>query len=191
MNGHPDAVRLPEIPEKFGDLHGFQAANAYIAVQAAVILGCDEKAATLAAMDYPQVSRRMTVHKDLPGLTVIEDYAHHPTEVKEALNLLRINYAGRHLRVLFQPHRFARLEKYFDQFAVELSKADSVYIAPVFAAWSESGRVDSAMLARSVGGTAVSGSFENWSLEVKKDLPDDCVIAVLGAGDINKVLPFL
>ncbi|MBE6364207.1 MAG: hypothetical protein E7053_00485 [Lentisphaerae bacterium] len=191
LKDHPQAVRLSDMPGKLGGLRGFQAANAYIAIQTAVLLGCDEKSATDAAMEYPQVARRMTIHCDRPGLTVIEDYAHHPTEVRAAIELLRATYRGCHLRILFQPHRFARLEKYFAEFVTELSNADSIYIAPVFAAWSESGKVDSAMLAKAVNGIAVSGSFEHWAEEVVKDLPPDTVIAILGAGDINKVIPLL
>lgn len=189
--GHPDAVRLTGVPENFAGLHGFQAANAYIAVQAAKILGCDVDMAVAAAADYPQVARRMTVHKSGEKFTVIEDYAHHPTEVRAAVSLLRINYPGRHLRVLFQPHRFARLEKYFHEFAAALQLADSVYIAPVFAAWSESGPVDSSALAAAVKGTAVNGDCRQWAEEVLADLPQNSVIAVLGAGDINGVIAHL
>ena len=189
---HPDKVRLPEIPDKFGDLRGFQAANAFIAAQAAILLGCEESAALAAAQkNYPQVARRMTVHKETEKLLVVEDYAHHPTEVKAAISLLRFQYPGRHLRILFQPHRFARLEKYFSEFVSVLSAADSVFVAPVFAAWSESGKVDSVMLANEIGGTAVEGSFEQWAKAVKKDLPENSVIAVLGAGDINQAIQFI
>lgn len=190
--GHPGAVRLPEIPEKFGDLCGFQAANAFIAAQAAILLGCDECAALTAGKNhYPQVARRMTLHPSAGDYLLIEDYAHHPTEVRAAIDLLRRNYPHRHLRVLFQPHRFARLEKYFPEFVSALKLADSVVVAPVFAAWSESGKVDSVMLARAVNGTAASGSFDQWAKAAKEDLPVNSIIAVFGAGDIDRVFPFL
>lgn len=185
---HSDRHRLAQIPEKFGKLCGFQAANAFIAAQAAIILGCDPQSALPAAEQYPQVARRMTVHKQTPRYTVIEDYAHHPTEVSAALSLLRHNYPGRHLRVLFQPHRFARLEKYFAEFVEVLRSADSVFIAPVFAAWSETGSVDAEVLANAVNGIAVSGDCVQWAEIVRHDLPDNSVIAVLGAGDVNKVI---
>ena len=107
----------------------------------------------------------MTVHFSNDKLIVIEDYAHHPTEVKAALELLRKNYPSTHLRVLFQPHRFARLEKYFAEFAEVLSRADSVLVAPVFAAWSETGKVDHHALARAAGGRSVEGSYRQWAAE--------------------------
>ena len=86
---HPGAVRLPAAPESFAGLYGFQAANAFIAARAAVILGCGENAAAAAAADYPGVARRMTLQLQTEKLTVIEDYAHHPTELRAALSFLR------------------------------------------------------------------------------------------------------
>ena len=83
------------------------------------------------------------------------------------------------------------VEKYFHEFAAALQLADSVYIAPVFAAWSESGPVDSSALAAAVKGTAVSGDCRQWAEEVLADLPQNSVIAVLGAGDINGVIAHL
>ena len=191
LSAHPAALRLAGSPENFAGLHGFQAANARIAAEAAVMLGCDREKAFEAAANYPQVARRMTIHYQDENLTVIEDYAHHPTEVEAALKLLRMNYPKAHLRVLFQPHRFARLEKYFAEFVQVLRKADTVFIAPVFAAWSETGSAGSAELAEAVGAKAISGSYQQQAEAVKSDLPGRSVIAVLGAGDVNKVIAFL
>ncbi|MBO5899943.1 MAG: hypothetical protein J6Q80_04335, partial [Lentisphaeria bacterium] len=136
----------------------------------------------------------MTRRVVTPELVVIEDYAHHPTEVRNSINLLRHNYPEHHLRVLFQPHRYARLEKFFEGFVTELSKADSLLIAPVFAAWSETGSVNSETLAARCGALAVTGSWEEIAL---KSLELPCgdsrplLLAVLGAGDINRVFPYL
>lgn len=191
LSNHPAAIRLEEVPGSFGKLRGFQAANARIAAEAAVMLGCDRQAAYRAAENYPQVARRMTIHYQDEKLVVIEDYAHHPTEVEAALKLLRMNYPDSHLRVLFQPHRFARLEKYFAEFVRVLKGADSVFIAPVFAAWCETGAAGSEELAAAAGGRAVSGTYQQQAEAVKGDLPENAVIAVLGAGDVNKVIGFL
>ena len=192
LSTHADKTVLKDIPSKFAGLSGFQAANARIAAEAAVILGCEREAAYKAAENYPQVARRMTLHKECGNLTVIEDYAHHPTEVRSALELLRANYPEHHLRILFQPHRFARLEKYFDEFAEVLKLADSVFIAPVFAAWCETGTTGAAELAKAVGGTEVYGTYKEQSDRVKSSLPEGkTVIAVLGAGDVNKTIEFM
>ena len=192
LNSHRDKTVLKDIPSKFANLCGFQAANARIAAEAAVILGCDREKAYKAAENYPQVARRMMLHKTGEDLIVIEDYAHHPTEVRSALELLRINYPEHHLRVFFQPHRFARLEKYFDEFAEVLKLADDVFIAPVFAAWCETGTTGAAELAKAVNGREVAGTYKEQAECVKSSLPEGrTVIAVLGAGDINKTIEFM
>ncbi len=187
----PHARKLPEIPAEFAGLAGFQAANAFIACRAAVLLGCEPAAAERAAGIYPQVARRMCLHYSEKSLSVVEDYAHHPTEVRCALELLRLKYPGAHLRVVFQPHRYARLERYFAEFAAVLSQADSCFILPVFAAWSESGSCDSAMLAAACGGKNLNGSWSDAAAEVLAAMPRPGVIAVLGAGDCENILPHL
>ena len=186
---HPHAIRLPAMPDEFAGLHGFQAANAFIAVQAAVISGCDEAAAALAAADYPQVKRRMTVHFSDERHTLIEDYAHHPTEVARSIELLRLNYPGQPLLVVFQPHRYARLERYFEDFAQVLQTADQVIVVPVFAAWCESGKVGGSELAAAVRGKYIESSWPEIAEDVFRMVPvSGGVVAVLGAGDVESVI---
>ena len=186
---HPNAVRLEKMPEEFAGLRGFQAANSFIAYQAALLAGCDEASALAAAGNYPQVKRRMTVHGISERAVIIEDYAHHPTEVEKSLELLRLNYPGKHLTVIFQPHRYARLERYFDGFAAALSKADKLVVVPVFAAWCETGSVGGAELAEKAGGIYIPGSWEDIAQAVVSGVPqENAVVAVLGAGDVEKVI---
>ncbi len=187
----PHACKLPHTPENFAGLAGFQAVNAFIACRAAVLLGCDPVAAERAAANYPQVARRMCVHYSADALTVVEDYAHHPTEVRCAVELLRRKYPDCHLRIVFQPHRYARLERYFDDFAAVMLLADSCFILPVFAAWSESGKYDSLMLAEACNGIALAGNWQSDADIVKWNMPRPGVIALLGAGDCEKLLPYL
>ena len=135
----------------------------------------------------------MTLHRNDENLIVIEDYAHHPKEVASSINFLRIKYPEHHLRIVFQPHRYARLEKFFDDFVRVLRGADSLFTVPVFAAWTESGKVDSAMLAGECGGVYVSGSRQETAEKVLVP-PEDgrkLLIAVLGAGDIEEIIPYL
>lgn len=191
FGGHPQAERLAETPERFAGLYGFQAENALLACRAAIRLGCDPEAARRAAAHYPEVARRMSVRAAFDRVTVIEDYAHHPTEVRCALALLRRQYPQCHLRVVFQPHRFARLERYFADFVRELRTADSCFILPVFAAWSERGQVDGAALARACGAKYLDAPYPEAARTVLNALPRPAVLAVLGAGDCEELLPYL
>lgn len=74
--------------------------------------------------------------------------------------------------MIFQPHRYARLERYFDEFIVELKQADRVFVTPVFAAWTGSGKYTSEDLAAAVGGVALAGNWDDMGeragLELKK-----------------------
>ena len=188
---HHAAVRLEHQPEEFENLSGFQAANAYIAYRAAVMLGCDEASARKAAGEYPQVLRRMTEHFRKDGLCLIEDYAHHPTEVKRAIEWLRNTFPNSHLRIVFQPHRHARLERYFDDFANVLSASDSLFVTPVFAAWCETGKFSGADLAAAADGCALSGTWDKDAEIVTSNLADNTVIAVFGAGDVEEIIPHI
>ena len=189
--GYPHAQKITPATGGFAGLTGFQAVNAAIAAAAAVKLGCDRQQAVAAAADYPQVARRMNLIRQDENTVVIEDYAHHPTEVRCAVQFLRTKYPAHHLCLVFQPHRYARLEKYFEAFVTELTAADSCFILPVFAAWSESGTVDAPMLAKRCGGVFLPDCSMQSADRVKQDLPRPAVIAVLGAGDCNGILPLL
>ena len=180
-----------EIPENFAGLTGFQAQNSYLAYRSAVALGCDPRSALAAAADYPAVERRMTVHLQSEKLMIVEDYAHHPTEVAKSLEFLRRAYPGYRLKVVFQPHRYARLERYFADFARELQAADELLVVPVFAAWSESGKVDGEALAAAAGGSYCGGEWQEIAQKTLQELPEKTLIAVLGAGDINRIIPLM
>lgn len=195
--GHPaasalDADRLD--PETFRPLAGFQMRNAALAVAAAERLGVDRDAALAAVKTFPGVRRRMTERHREARLTIVEDYAHHPVEVANALELLRLRYPGHHLRVVFQPHRYARLQKYLAGFADVLRRADSVIVAPVFAAWTETGPVGGAELAAGIGDSA-RYLADGWpaiaaaALDYRGDAP--LLLAVLGAGDIERIFAAL
>lgn len=194
--GHPDAVTLnPDEPSfdpvGFG---GFLGQDAALAVAAAAELGIEPGEARRILRSFPGVARRMTLHSAGPARTVIEDYAHHPAELKCSLELLRRRYPEHHLRVIFQPHRYARLEKYLDDFAALLKTADSVFIAPVFAAWVETGRIGSAQLAEKIGPKAVAldGGWNEQADRVLRDAPPaPLLLAVIGAGDVDRIIPEL
>jgi UDP-N-acetylmuramate--alanine ligase len=172
----------------------YQRANAGLAVLAAVDLGISESEALEAVKSFPGVERRMSVHFESENLTVIEDYAHHPTELAVAIKTLREQYPQYNLTVIFQPHRYARLERYFNEFAEELKKPDTVFVVPVFAAWVEKSELDSQALALNSGTNAYYSELEDeaFAKEVFSKLEDGKnLIVVLGAGDVDQVIPAL
>jgi UDP-N-acetylmuramate--alanine ligase len=111
----------------------FNASNATAALAAAQRMGATITRDSLA--DYPGVRRRQTVLHDANGVTVLEDYAHHPAEIRALLSSLRRRTAvdGR-LVVVFQPHRFSRTAQFRTEFAAGLATADALHLLDVYSA---------------------------------------------------------
>lgn len=191
---NPETYRFENLSSsKILEWQGFQLLNAATAAEAAVMAGAGRAAAEKVLESFPGVKRRMTLHYDDPSkkITVIEDYAHHPTELENSIMSLRKRFPGRRLRIVFQPHRYARLARYIDQFAEELSKVEEVVVTPVFAAWVNKEAVSSEDLAARIGKNA-SFSEENWNImagKIASSAQTGDVIAIIGAGDINSLIP--
>ena len=83
---------------------------------------------------YQGVGRRFEVLGDAAGVTVIDDYAHHPTEVRATLAAARSRYPGRRIVAVFQPHTFSRAALYAREFAAALSGADIAIVTDIYAA---------------------------------------------------------
>ena len=180
----PD-VRVCPQPAEFGDFKGFMAKNAALAVEAAVILGVEREKAAEAVTHFAGIERRMNFLKKSGETIFLEDYAHHPTEVASSLELVRSLYPGMPLHVVFQPHRYARLERFFEGFVQALKAADKLYVTPVFAAWCETGKVGSQELCASIPGSIPCDS--NWEALAETLQQDSTphVVLLLGAGDIS------
>ena len=111
----------------------FNAANATAALAAAQLMGAKLSATLLA--DYPGVRRRQSTLHVSAALTVMEDYAHHPAEIRALLlSLRRRVVGGGRLVVAFQPHRFSRTAQFKTEFAAALALADCVHLLDVYAA---------------------------------------------------------
>lgn len=198
---HPDQLRIAPDSKHFPELTTGQAIewgdhqrlNAEVAITAAIKLGIDRDLAVKAMIDFPGVERRMVIHYHDEDLVVAEDYAHHPTEVAATISSLKTRFPKYRFTVVFQPHRYARLERYLESFAQELGKADRVFITPVFAAWVEKGEIDSATLAAAIGAKSsyLEGSWGEMAEKVTAEIAVPEIIVVLGAGDINQLLPLL
>ncbi len=171
----------------------FQKQNALTALAALEMLGFPRREAAEVLSRFPGVERRMSLRFDGKAFRVIEDYAHHPTELAASMEALRSTHPGRRLVLIFQPHRYARLERYFDDFARLLKQADRVFITPVFAAWTAKGKVSSEDLAQACGAGAsfLQGSWEDMARKVRAELHPGDLVAVIGAGDLKEILPFL
>jgi UDP-N-acetylmuramate--alanine ligase len=171
----------------------FNAANATAALAAAQLMGATLSPKLLA--DFAGVRRRQGVLPAPEGFTVLEDYAHHPSEIRALLASLRarVPAAGR-LVVAFQPHRFSRTAQFKAEFAAALALADSVHLLDVYAAGESplAGGTSAdiyAELKRNAAALPVSylpGGDADFFHALTRDVRRGDLVAFVGAGDIDQ-----
>lgn len=147
-----------------------------------------------ALASFGGVARRFSVVAEVEGVALIDDYGHHPAEIRATLAAARRAYDGRVL-VAFQPHRYSRTESLFDDFARAFNDCDELILTDIYPAGEKAIEgITSEALSRAIaehGHHAVRyvADKEQVAFELaKRARPGDVVIA-LGAGDINRILP--
>ena len=179
-----EGVHIP-IPGR----HNVQDSLAAIAV--ALELGISDEAIVAGFERFEGVKRRFTRVGEVGGAVVIDDYAHHPTEVRAVLAAAREGAEGRVIAVM-QPHRYTRLQSLMDDFQSAFNDADVVFVAPVYPAGEEPiDGVDSNALVdglRAHGHRMVRGveSLDELCRELRDLAAEGDMIICLGAGDITK-----
>lgn len=111
--------------------------NALAAISVALKMSVKEATIREALGSFAGVKRRFTAVGTYKGMTIIDDYAHHPTEIRVVLEAAK-KITDKPVIVVLQPHRFSRLKNLFDDFAISVSKADHVFILPVYGAGEKS-----------------------------------------------------
>jgi UDP-N-acetylmuramate--alanine ligase len=169
--------------------------NALAAIAVAVELGCDDDTIRLGFARFGGVRRRFTRVGEVAGATVIDDYAHHPVEIRAVLSAAReaaAGMSGGRVIAVAQPHRYTRLRDLLGEFQSCFNDADMVFVAPVYPAGEQPiAGVDSAALVRGLRERGHRAAAEIASAadlaERLKDViaPGDFVVC-LGAGDITK-----
>ena len=183
---------------------GHEKTNAALALAAVKYLKLDMFKAQEALKSYPGIKRRNSEICRSPNdkLVLLEDYAHHPREVASSLEIIKERYLHREIVVVFQPHRSQRLQHYFNDFVRIFSDNTlTVQILPVFSAWENPviDAPDHNTLAQAINNAG--GNAESCELlpEVTAEKifarvagkNKSAVIALIGAGDIEKLTPHL
>ncbi|MES2338119.1 MAG: UDP-N-acetylmuramate--L-alanine ligase [Pseudomonadota bacterium] len=165
--------------------------NALAAIGVALELGIDDATIQKGFERFTGVKRRFTKVGEVAGATIVDDYGHHPVEIRAVLSAARESAQGRVIAVV-QPHRYSRLGNLMDDFQGAFNDADVVYVAPVYAAGEAPVEgVDADALVEGLkrrGHRAVSAvaDADALAMALAGDLsPGDQVIC-LGAGDITK-----
>ncbi|MDX1584431.1 MAG: UDP-N-acetylmuramate--L-alanine ligase [Thermoanaerobaculia bacterium] len=144
--------------------------------------------------DFRGVERRFEILGEWQGAIVVDDYAHHPTEVRKTLEAARETYRDRKIVVIFQPHLFSRTRDFHEDFAEALGVADQAWVVPIYPAREDpiegvtsSLIVDSATR-KGIGGVDILDEDLDGVLEfIRNNLGEQSLVMTMGAGDIHEV----
>ncbi len=177
----------PDVSSRLPGLHN--AENASVAFAMAMEVGCDPQDVVKAIGSFKGIKRRFETILEKENITIIDDYAHHPTEIKAAIDAVRLMHSDKKLTVVFQPHLYSRTNDFYEAFAEQLSKADDVILIEIYPAREEPMQgVSSEMILEKM-------SLENKLCTTKKELishleqKEITLLLILGAGDIDKEIP--
>ena len=168
------------------------ALNALAAIAVGLELGIDFEIAANALNAFSGIYRRFEVKGEAAGRIVLDDYAHHPAEVRATLAAARAAF-GKRIVAVFQPHRFTRLRDLFDDFVGAFDDADLLYLLEVYAAGEEpiaevSGRrLYEAMRARGHLEVRYLGGESEPAARIAAATAVGDLVVTLGAGDVYKV----
>ncbi len=166
--------------------------NALAALGAAIELGMDFEILAKACADFGGVGRRFEYIGDRRGITVIDDYAHHPTEITAVLGAARMAFPNRRIVAVFQPHLFTRTRDFSEAFAEALSAASVAIVLPIFPAREAPiPGVTHQLILRSIA-TAKTRAIDGGDLDRVGEILDPVldagdVLITMGAGDVDRV----
>lgn len=184
-----DGKKLTEIKLSVPGRHN--ASNALAAIALAVTMGLDTDAIVKGLDSFGGANRRFQYKGSVDGVTVIDDYAHHPTEIRATLTAAE-NYPHKRLVLVFQPHTYSRTKAFLDDFADVLSMADVVVLADIFAAREKNtfGVSSKDILARLKAKGTESYYFPSFE-EIEKFLLKKCMngdlLITMGAGNVVEI----
>jgi UDP-N-acetylmuramate--alanine ligase len=171
--------------------------NALAAIAVATELDIDDQAILRALAGFQGIDRRLQHIGDVltavGRISIVDDYAHHPTEVAVTLAAVRQAYAGRRVLLAFQPHRYTRTRDLIDDFGKELSGADVLCVTEVYPAGESAiPGADGRAICRAVRGRGqleplFVEKVEELAQALKDVIRDGDVIVAMGAGNISAV----
>ena len=183
--------KLGEVILNLPGMHNVYNALASIVVSLELNVSFDVICQTLETLEG--VERRLEVKGVVNGITIIDDYGHHPTEIKTTLQAVMQSWPDSRKVVLFQPHRYTRTEALFDEFSRSFYQSDQLLLLPIYAASEKKIKgINSKNLCKKIKAHGHKNveyleNFEDAVAYLKSSLKDGDVLLTLGAGDVWKV----
>ena len=168
--------------------------NATMAVAACAACGIPAGDAIEALGQFEGVDRRMTVMGRYRGATVVDDYGHHPTEIRTTLKALRERFEPRRLICVFQPHQHSRTRSLLEDFAASFVLADETIVPDIYFVRDSEAERHSVTAADLVERIKINGqkamhlpSFDQIVEYLKENAREDDLIVTMGAGNIWEI----
>ncbi|MCU1349962.1 MAG: UDP-N-acetylmuramate--L-alanine ligase, partial [Acidobacteria bacterium] len=167
--------------------------NALAAIAVARELGLSPEATASALAKFLGVDRRFQILGEYQGAIIVDDYAHHPTEIRATLGAARSGYPDRRVVALFQPHLYSRTRDFAREFAEALAIADVAIVSPIYAAREKPIEgISARMIAEAVQGIEFldrgnAGIFD----ELRRRLAPNDIFIAMGAGDVHEIAEML
>jgi len=163
--------------------------NALAAIAVARQLGVSAADTAAGVARFPGVDRRFQILGACNGAMVVDDYAHHPTEIRATLDAARSGYPRRRIVALFQPHLYSRTRDFARQFGDSLRGADVALVTPIYAAREMPIEgISSRMIAESASGIEfLDRSHIEIINELRRRLQPNDVFIAMGAGDVHEI----
>jgi len=163
--------------------------NANLAYLTCKKLGIQDKVIKKALIKFKGTRRRLEKVGKFKNATVIDDYAHHPTEVKASLLALKKEYPNKELVVLFHPHTFSRTKEFLKEFAKSLEIADKIYLLDIYSSSREKhSNITSDDIIKNIKKEAKNLKTILYAIKFfKKNLSSKQVLVTMGAGNVCNV----
>ena len=172
-------------------MHNVYNATASIAVGVELDIGFDRIKAALETVEG--VQRRLEIKGEANGVTVIDDYGHHPTEIKVTLEAIEENWPDRRKVVVFQPHRYTRTKALFYEFSRAFYQSDILVVMPIYAASEKkiegvsARKLCAEIKAHGHKEVTHADGFKAVLSYLKRTLREGDILLTLGAGDVYKL----
>jgi UDP-N-acetylmuramate--alanine ligase len=163
--------------------------NALAALSVAATLGLALQKAAEALSEFTGTGRRFEIRGERKGVTVIDDYAHHPTEIRATLAGAKARYPGRRIWAVWQPHTYSRTQILFFEFSRAFGDANEVLVTEIYASREAKQDFSSAEVVSAMPHSSArySGSLEETTKYLLKNLRSGDVLLVLSAGNANQI----
>ena len=163
--------------------------NALAVLGVVEVLGLSTQKAAEALANFNGTGRRFEIRGEVNGVTVIDDYAHHPTEIKATLAAARARYPGRRILAVWQPHTYSRTQTLFTEFSRAFKDADEVIISEVYPSREPIQNFTSAEIVSAMPHASVRyiETLKEISHYLIKQLQSGDVLLVLSAGDADQI----